>query len=150
MSNNNEERLVSAYELETEANTDRLAEVSSFVEACLEEAGCGIKTRMQISVAVEEVFVNIASYAYASKSGKAKIKLEIYKAPSEAVITFCDSGTPYDPMAREDPDVSLSAEDRDIGGLGVYIVKKTMDEVRYEYINGQNVLKIKKAFPRPE
>ena len=62
------------------------------------------------------------------------------------VITFIDNGIPYDPLAKVDPDVTLSLEERDVGGLGIYLVKKTMDDILYEYKDGQNILRIKKKF----
>lgn len=99
---------------------------------------------MQIDVAVEELFVNIAQYAYAPGIGVATIRLEIQEDPFVVVITFIDNGIPYNPLAKEDPDITLSAEERPIGGLGIYMVKKSMDEVSYEYKDGQNILRIKK------
>ena len=131
-------------ELVVEASTERLPEVLGFVEGCLEEASCPMKTQMQISVAVEEIFVNIAQYAYAPKTGSATVHVEISGDPPEAAITFIDKGVPYDPLKKPDPDISLSAEEREIGGLGIYMVKKSMDDVVYEYKDGQNVLTIKK------
>ena len=133
------------FELNTSAEVENLPEVLSFLEAHLEAADCSMKAQMQITVAAEEIFVNIASYAYAPGTGTATVRLEISGAPKAAVITFLDSGTPFDPLAKEDPDVTLSAEERDIGGLGIYMTKKTMDEVRYEYKDGQNILTLIKT-----
>ena len=103
-----------------------------------------MKAQMQIDIAVEEIFVNIARYAYAPGEGYAVIG--VLAEPGRAEITFADNGMPYDPLAREDPDVSLSAEEREIGGLGIYMVKKTMDVMRYEYSDGQNLLTLVKTF----
>ena len=128
------------FDLKIPAEVEKLPEVLSFLEAHLEAADCSMKAQMQITVAAEEIFVNIASYAYAPGTGTATVRLEISGDPKAAVITFLDSGAPFDPLATEDPDVTLSAEERDIGGLGIYMTKKTMDEVRYEYKDGQNVL----------
>ena len=99
---------------------------------------------MQVDVAVEELFVNIAHYAYAPDTGSATIRVAPRQDPKGVAITFVDRGVPYDPLAKEDPDVTLSAEERQIGGLGIYMVKKSMDDMQYEYRDGQNVLTIVK------
>ena len=131
-------------ELSVPAEVERLPELLSFLEQQLEEADCPMKTQMQISVAAEEVFVNIANYAYAPGKGIATVRMTISRDPAAATITFIDRGTPFDPLKKEDPDVTLSAEERAIGGLGIYMTKKAMDEVRYEYRNGQNRLTLVK------
>ena len=97
---------------------------------------------MQIEVAVEELFVNIAHYAYAPDTGSATIRTEITAGTAE--ITFIDSGVQYDPLAKPDPDVSLPASERQVGGLGIFMVKKSMDDMRYEYRDGKNILTIVK------
>ena len=102
------------------------------------------RERMQIGLAVEEVFVNIAQYAYGNGSGKAKVRVEVDREPIAVKITFIDHGMPYDPLAHKDPDITLSAEDREVGGLGIFLTKKSMDDVNYEYRNGQNILTLKK------
>ena len=99
---------------------------------------------MQIEVAAEEIFINIASYAYAPDKGRATVRVEVSPDPVTVTITFIDQGMPYDPLAKEDPDVTLKAEDRPVGGLGIFMVKKTMDDVTYEYKDGKNILRIKK------
>ena len=103
-----------------------------------------MKAQMQIDIAIDELFSNIARYAYNPDVGPATVRVEVQENPMAVVITFIDKGVPYDPLKKEDPDVTLSAEERDIGGLGIYMVKKSMDEVLYEYRDGQNILKIKK------
>ena len=110
----------------------------------LEMLECPIKAQMQIDIAIDELFGNIAHYAYNPEIGSATVRVEVAQAPLAVIITFIDNGVPYDPLAMEDPDVGLSAEDRAIGGLGIYLVKKTMDEITYEYKDGQNILSIKK------
>ena len=126
-------------ELTLPAEIDRLPEVLSFVEEQLEEIGCPMKAQMQVSVAVEEVYVNIASYAYAPGTGMATIRLALTEEQA-VTITFIDSGVAFNPLEKEDPDVSLPAEEREIGGLGIFMAKKTMDEVRYERAGMYNVL----------
>ena len=93
---------------------------------------------------MEELFVNVASYAYPSGSGSVTIDMEITEEPAAAVITFTDSGIPFNPLKKDDPDIALSAEERQIGGLGIYMVKKSMDDIAYAYRDGRNVLRIVK------
>lgn len=146
-------------ELTVEAKKECLDQVLAFVDELLEQQDCPMKAQMQIDVAVEELFVNIASYAYVDGSGMATVRVKTgtrdaselsEKRDSQEVhtveITFIDSGTPYNPLEKEDPDITLSVEERPIGGLGIFMVKKTMDEVRYEHTDGQNVLTIVKKF----
>ena len=131
-------------ELIVEAKLDNLAQVLQFVDSRLEEEDCPIGLQMKIDVAVEELFVNIASYAYAPDSGSATVRMEVEENPKTVVITFADHGVRYDPLAKEDPDVTLSINDREIGGLGIFMVKKSMDDMIYAYENGQNILTIRK------
>ena len=126
------------------ADKAKLDEVIGFVDGILEGADCPMKVQMQIDVAVEEIFVNIASYAYENGSGDAEISMDYDEASHTATITFSDSGIPFDPLSTEDPDVTLSADERKIGGLGIYMVKKSMDEVIYKRENDRNILTIKK------
>ena len=131
-------------ELELEAVRENLDEVVAFLEERLDATDCTPKARMQINLAVEEIFVNIASYAYNPDTGKATVRVEVSDEPVSVTITFVDHGVPYDPLAKEDPDVSLSAEERNVGGLGIFLTKQVMDEVSYEYKHGQNILRIRK------
>jgi anti-sigma regulatory factor (Ser/Thr protein kinase) len=103
-----------------------------------------MKAQMQIDIAIDELFSNIAHYAYNSEIGQATVRVEAIKDPLAVTITFIDNGVPYDPLANADPDTTLSAEEREIGGLGIYMVKKSMDDVTYEYRDGKNILKIQK------
>lgn len=128
--------------IKLDAKIENLQQALSFVDAELEAAGCSLKTQMQIDIAVEELFTNIASYAYAPDTGSVVIGIDV--TDGVAGITFTDSGVPYDPLKRKDPDVRLPAEDREIGGLGIFMVKKTMDEMRYAWRDGQNILTIRK------
>ena len=132
-------------ELEIEALVDNLTDVLAFVDEQLEAVDCPMKIQMQIDVAVEEIFVNIANYAYGTETGKAMLRVEILPDPPSVDITFIDNGIPYDPLAKADPDITLSAEERPIGGLGIFMVKKSMDDVRYEYLDGHNILTLKKG-----
>ena len=130
-------------ELTIEARKENLADVLAFVDGVMEEEGCPLKVQMKVDVAVEEIFVNIASYAYGEGGGNALIRAG--KTDGGLFeITFIDEGVPYDPTAKEDPDVSLSAEERPIGGLGIFLAFKVMDEVKYEYTEGRNNLTLRK------
>ena len=131
-------------ELDIEAVTENLPRVMEFVDSKLETIDCPAKAQMQIDVAVEEIFVNIANYAYHPDKGNATVRVEVSGAPVCVTITFLDHGVPYDPLAKDDPDVTLSAEEREIGGLGIFMTKQIMDDVTYEYKNGQNILTLKK------
>lgn len=132
------------FELQVLALTENLGQVLEFVEAKLEELDCPMKIQTQIDIAVEEIYVNIAHYAYQSEPGQVTIFIKTEEDSGMVVIHFIDSGIPFNPLERKDPDVTLSAEERNIGGLGIYMVKKSMDDVSYEYKNGQNVFTIKK------
>ena len=127
-----------------EAKIENLDDVLAFIDAELEAADCPMKKQMQIDVAVEEIFVNIANYAYAPETGSADINVRIAEDPKRVIITFTDSGMPYDPVAREDPDIDIPAEDREVGGLGVFMVKQMMDDMDYSYQNGKNILTVQK------
>ena len=131
-------------EMDIAATLENLDAVMAFVDQQLEEAGCSMKTQMQIDIAVEEVYVNIAHYAYNPEVGGVTIRVQIEEEPLEIILTFIDKGKPYDPLAKEDPDVTLAAEDRQIGGLGIFMVKKSMDNISYEYNEGRNILTLKK------
>ena len=151
-------------ELAIEAKVENLDAVLDFVGEQLEAADCPVKLQMQIAVAVEEVFVNIAQYAYNEvsrfaqpsealppltacgsynpESGGAEIRVTV---GDEAVIEFEDKGKPYNPLEKDDPDVTTDAEEREIGGLGIFMVKNLMDTVEYRREDGKNILMIKKA-----
>ena len=115
------------------------------MEEELEKMDCPIKVTTALDVCVEEIFVNIAHYAYPGKSGSAEISVNADPADNSIVIQFSDEGIPFDPLKRTEPDVSLGADERSIGGLGIFMVKKMTDEMTYEYTCGRNVLTIKKC-----
>ena len=124
------------------ATDENLNAVLGFVEEELEALDCPMKLVMQITVSVEELFVNIAHYAY--PGGQGDMQLAIWDTDGVVSIRFSDHGIPFDPLAKADPDVTLSAEQRRIGGLGIYMVKKSMDSVHYVWEDGQNILTIAK------
>ena len=133
-------------ELKVDARVEELDAVLAFIDAELESLNCPANIQAKLDLAVEEVFVNIASYAYKDVTGSAVIKFAGLEDGSGAVITFIDEGMKYNPLERPDPDVTLPAEERGIGGLGVFLVKKIADEVSYDYIGNKNILKIVKRF----
>jgi len=124
----------------TDANLDK---VQDFINDTLDRTECTIKAQTQIGVAVEEIFINICHYAYGDSEGKATIRIE--EEDGVATIVFEDSGMQYDPLAKEDPDVTLPASARKIGGLGIFITKRVMDSVTYEYKDNKNILTLKKT-----
>ncbi|MCD7867644.1 MAG: ATP-binding protein [Clostridiales bacterium] len=131
-------------ELSVDAVVENIETVTDFVNKYLKEYGCPMKAQMQIDIAIDELFGNIAHYAYQPETGLATVRVEVVEEPLTVIITFIDRGVPYDPLKAEDPDTTLSADDRNFGGLGIYTVKKIMDDVSYEYRDGRNILRIRK------
>ena len=121
---------------------DKLPEATGFFEDILSAANAPMKVIAQVNVAVDEIFSNIARY-----SGATAATLGCSLADGRMTLRFSDNGRPYDPTGKPDPDTTLSAEERDIGGLGIFMVKKIMDEVTYEYVDGLNILTLVKALP---
>lgn len=126
------------------AEVEQLDAVIGFLEEELERFDCPMKYVMALSVAIEEVFVNVAHYAYEEQEGEVTLSVEFNEADREVTFFLADHGVPFDPLKKPDPDITLSAAEREIGGLGIFITKKTMDSVSYSYENGENVLIMKK------
>ena len=133
-------------EFKIEALKENLNHVMSFVDEHLEGVDCPMKAQMQIDLCVEEMFINVASYAYGSGKGDVIIRLEEEKDPSGISIVLVDEGMPYDPLAKADPDVTASADQRQIGGLGIFLVKKNMDNISYRRDGNKNVFRMTKFF----
>lgn len=136
-------------ELCVDAQDSNLEEVQGFVREALSEAGCSPSIIISIEIAVEEIFVNISHYAYEGMDGverKALIHLNVTKDPGRMELEFVDWGVPFNPLAKEDADITLSAEERRIGGLGILMVKKTMDSMDYKYEDKKNILSMVKSF----
>ena len=133
------------YEITIDAKVENIPVVTDFVNRRLEEFNCPESILSHIDIAVDELFSNIAQYAYSTGDGMATVRVETENDPPEAIITFIDKGKAYDPLNFADPDTSVPIEDRDLGGLGRYIVRKTMDSVIYDYKSGQNILTIRKS-----
>ena len=122
------------------AKIEALSDVLGFVDQTLESYECPMKIQTAICVAIEEVFVNIAHYAYGDGDGDMMLGIGFDAERREITFRMADRGVPFDPLKKPDPDITLSAEDREIGGLGIFITKKTMDTVTYAYENGENIL----------
>jgi len=131
-------------ELTIEATVENIEKVTGFVNGLLESSGCPAKAQMQIDIAIDELFGNIAHYAYNPGIGSATVQVEVSKEPIAVIITFMDSGVPFDPLTASEPDTTLSATEREPGGLGIYMVRNSMDEISYEYKDGKNILRIRK------
>ena len=124
------------------AKLENLELVTAFVNAQLEKADCSPKLIAQVDVAVEEIYVNITNYAYHPEEGEATIRCEVGGDPLQVSLGFTDRGKPYNPLLKEDPDITKSAGERPIGGLGIFMVKKLMDEIQYDFRDGKNILTI--------
>lgn len=131
-------------EMTVSAELDNLMAITDFVDECLTEMNCPRRKLAQINVVIDEVFCNIASYAYGKEKGTVNVRVDVEEKPKAILITFVDGGKPFDPLSKNNPDVTLPTMLRPIGGLGIYITKKTMDDVSYAYKDGQNVLTIRK------
>ena len=131
-------------ELTVDAVLENIPSVTAFIDGQLEALDCSMKAQMQIDVAIDELFSNIARYAYPDGPGKATVGIEFDEENRMCSVVFSDEGIPFDPLAQQAPDTSLPLMDRPVGGLGIFLVKKTMDAMAYEYKFSQNVLTIEK------
>ena len=132
-------------ELIIEAVVDNLEAVNLFVHKFIEQFEVSKSTLMQLDLIVEEIFVNIASYAYSPNTGSVKILIEAKEEPHTVSLTFIDSGVPYNPLEKSDPDINLSVDDRQIGGLGIFLTKNLVDDISYKFVDGQNILQLTKS-----
>ena len=132
------------HELVVDAKLDNLNQVLAFLDELLESRECPMKIQMQMDIAVEEIFVNIANYAYTPGEGTATVRVVFSEEPKAVEVTFIDGGVPYNPLVKPDPDVTLSADQRQIGGLGIFMVKKSLDSMLYEYTDKKNILTLRK------
>lgn len=133
-------------ELTVEAIVEQIETVTEFVNAELEKLDCPMKARIQLDIAIDEIVSNIAYYAYGERTGTVTVRIEALQKENGVQLMFLDSGVPYDPLTRQDPDISAEIEERKEGGLGIFLVRKTMDDMKYEYKDGQNCLTIRKSF----
>lgn len=132
------------YEITVPAELGKLKDVNDFIVERLNELDCSPRAQIQLEIAVEEIFVNIAHYAYNPVIGKATVRMDVDEEANTVSLQFEDEGTPYNPLSRDDPDITLGVEERGVGGLGIYMTKKSMDDVGYSYEDGKNILVITK------
>ena len=131
-------------EMTVQATLENVEAVTEFVNERLDALNCPLPARMEIDIAIDELFSNIAHYAYHPGEGPATVRVDTAEEPLSVIITFMDHGMPYDPLSTADPDTTSAAKQRHIGGLGVFMVKQTMDDMVYEYRDGMNILTIRK------
>ena len=127
-----------------QATIESIPDATAFVIDWLETLDCTMKAQMQIDVALDELLSNIARYAYVPESGEVTLRLDFDEASRMVSITFIDSGIPYDPLQKADPDLTVPPEERAVGGLGIFLVKKTMDGMEYRREGRFNILTIRK------
>lgn len=126
------------------AVVENIPAITDFVNHQLETYRCPLKTQYEIDIAIDEIVSNVARYAYNGEKGDITVQLEWKQSPLTIVITFVDDGIAYDPLRQKAPDITLSAQERSVGGLGIFMVKNMMDEVRYERREDQNILSLYK------
>lgn len=131
-------------ELTVSAKPENLDMVFEFIHQQLRKCQCGMELQCQVDLIVEEIYVNIAHYAYHPSDGDATIRCSVEGEPLQVIIAFLDSGQPYNPLEKQDPDITLDAQRRNIGGLGIYMVKNLVDDIQYEFRDGKNILTIQK------
>ena len=131
-------------EITIDAAVENIEVVTDFISYELEQMNCPAKASTQIMIAIDEIFGNIARYAYTPDIGKATVRLSVEKDPLAVIIAFIDHGKPFNPLEHADPNVHATVQERKVGGLGIFLVKKTMNMVEYDYKDGKNILTIKK------
>lgn len=133
-------------QLKLEASLKNLDHVQKFIEQQLAEADCPEKIRLQVAMAVEEIYVNITEYAYFPETGDVEVYCSLKKDPLQIIIEFHDHGQPFDPLEHAEADIHLPAELRPVGGLGIFMTKQLMDNVAYRYERGKNILTLRKEW----
>ena len=131
-------------EMTVQATLENIEVVTDFVNAELDRLDCPEHARAQIDIAIDELFGNIARYAYDPQEGPATVRIETQENPQRVILTFTDHGVKYNPLLKEDPELPKKARERSIGGLGIFMVKQTMDAVEYQYKDGSNILTLVK------
>ncbi|MGB9977988.1 ATP-binding protein [Methanobacterium sp.] len=126
------------------AKIENLQKVMDFLSNQLDSVDYIMKARLQLELSIEEAYVNIVNYAYGSEEGEIIICCNVDKSPLKVKMQFIDYGNPYNPLKSENPDISLNAEEKEIGGLGIFLIKKNVDDISYEYLDGKNILTIQK------
>ena len=124
-------------------DVQEVPQLAAFVDEICEAVGMDMGTTMKMNLALEEAVVNVMTYAYPSGT-KGEVRIEAKSAEGYVEFVISDDGTPFNPTEVKDADITLSAEERNIGGLGIFLVKHYMDKVKYKYVDGQNVLTLRK------
>ena len=132
-------------ELNVDSKIENIHAVMDFVTAELVYVSCPAKIQVQIKTAIDELFSNICFYAYDPGPGPVTIQAGIDLETHIVTLVFVDRGKPYNPLEADPPDLSLSGEERPIGGLGIFMTRELMDDMQYEYKDGQNILTLKKS-----
>lgn len=133
-------------EIVLEADIRNIYKLGDFLEDSLSELNVSMAEDMKINLVMEELFVNIANYAYAPDHGWARIQTEVFPDQNAIEITVIDQGVEFNPLSRKDPDVTVSAKERGIGGLGIYMAKTEVDEMKYRRQDDENILWLRKEF----
>lgn len=133
-------------QLNLEATLENLVAVNRFLDELLDTIGCSSREQMQLQLAVEELYVNIANYAYGDRTGMVAIYAEILESSRSILLKLVDEGICYNPLEHEMPDIHLPVEKRKIGNLGIFLAKTYVDEINYEYRDGKNILTLRKSF----
>ncbi len=137
-------------EMTVQATLENIEAVTDFVNAELDRLDCPAHARAQIDIAIDELFGNIARYAYDPQEGPATVRIETQENPQRVILTFTDHGVKYNPLLKEDPELPKKARERSIGGLGIFMVKNMMDDMAYEYKDGMNILSICRIIDQSE
>ncbi len=137
-------------EIVLDAKRENLPQLFEFITKTLREYSDDEKTIRKVKLCVEEAFMNIAAYAYNPEVGPAKVSVTALGEPYplRVQVVFTDNGKPFNPLKAESPDVESGLEDRQVGGLGIFLIKKEMDDITYEYRDGQNILTLEKKFEK--
>ncbi len=126
------------------AKIENLNKVFDFLDAQLSSLAYNMKAKLQLELSIEEAYVNISKYAYTSDKGEVEILSSVDEDPLQITVQFVDSGIPYNPLKTEDPDLFTDTEEKELGGLGIFLIKKNVDNIKYKYHNGKNILTLQK------
>jgi anti-sigma regulatory factor (Ser/Thr protein kinase) len=126
------------------AKIENLNKVFDFLDAQLSSLAYNMKAKLQLELSIEEAYVNISKYAYTSDKGEVEILSSVDEDPLQITVQFVDSGIPYNPLKTEDPDLCTDTEEKELGGLGIFLIKKNVDNIKYKYHNGKNILTLQK------
>ena len=132
------------HEKTMQASLESIPEITGWVDQLLTKAGCTVKARRQIDVALDEILSNIARYAYPDGEGSMTVEIDMDEETGLLCLTFRDEGIPFDPLGKEEPDVTLGVRERAVGGLGIFLVKKMMDKVSYRREGKEKILSLYK------